>query len=93
MTPIVRRFFPRMFRRAGIAAVALMLSAGLGTSGALAQANRGGIDEDTELDARMFGYEGKVAIGEKDSTTPLWFVYFFTVVVGCSALFKTAKRE
>jgi len=51
------------------------------------------IDEDTELDGRLFGYESRVSIGDKDSTTPLWFVYFFLVVVGCSAMFKTAKRE
>ncbi|QOV90312.1 hypothetical protein IPV69_02775 [Humisphaera borealis] len=50
------------------------------------------IDPNTEMDGRLFGYEATVGI-EKDSTTPLWFVYFILVVIGCSALFKTAKRE
>ena len=67
----------------------LSMLIGVGTQSAFAQ---GKIDPNTEMDGRLVGYESTVGI-EKDSTTPLWFVYFFLVVVGCSALFKTAKRE
>ncbi len=99
MTPSTRRDggiftrkLPRSLRslRRRMVALTPLVSAGICTT-ASAQPG-GGIDKDTELDGRLFGYDAKVAI-EKDSTTPLWFVYFFLVVVGCSAMFKTAKRE
>jgi hypothetical protein len=99
MTPSVRRdggLLTRFFRRdamqslqAALIALVLLVGAGISTT---AIAQPGGIDPNTEMDGRLFGYPANVGI-EKDSTTPLWFVYFFLVVVGCSALFKTAKRE
>lgn len=87
---VVNRPGRRIVRVAGMAVLTMALFLGLGQSSAYAA--RDGIDPNTEMDARLFGYERTVGI-EKDSTAPLWFVYFFLVVVGCSALFKTAKRE
>lgn len=87
--PVDRRPRRRVFSRVLVALMSVVLLAGVSSSPVLAQDK---IDEDTELDGRLFGYETNVGI-EKDSTTPLWFVYFFLVVVGCVVLFKSAKRE
>lgn len=88
MFKLSRRWNRSILSRIGVAVVSLALAV-MSAGPAMAQ---GKIDEDTEMDARLFGYETNVGI-EKDSTTPLWFVYFFLVVVGLVGMFKTAKRE
>lgn len=87
---LLPRMLPRTMHWLRRAMISLALLVGAGASFSVHAQQ--GIDKDTELDGRLFGYDAKVEI-EKDSTTPLWFVYFFLVVVGCSAMFKTAKRE
>lgn len=73
-------------RRVAVFVMSLALGA------AIAAPAMGQSKSDSEMDARLLGYDGKVGI-EKDSTTPLWFVFFILVLIACGALFKTAKRE
>lgn len=47
--------------------------------------------EDETVDGRMEGYSRVVNI-EKSSTTPTFLFFGTLVVVGCTGLFKTAKR-
>lgn len=43
-------------------------------------------------DARLQGYSARPAI-EKSGVGPTWLLFIFLSVVGCSVLFKNAKRS
>lgn len=48
-------------------------------------------DEESDVDGRLEGYDAPVRI-EKSGTTMMWALFFFLAIIGCSVLFKSAKR-
>lgn len=78
--------------RRGLVAVALAAGAGgLSAPAAFAAASKE-IEPSEAPDGRLEGYATNVAY-EKSSTVLTWFLFFFLVLVGVTALFRTAKRE
>ena len=77
-----------LWTRRGLFAMSLLVGVGVLAPGPSYAASG---PEDETVDGRMEGYSRVVNI-EKSSTTPTFLLFGTLVVVGCTGLFKTAKR-